>query len=158
MATQTESRPKTEKTAAALGELRVRGLDVISALAELNRRVVGAVIELSSSAALEGVRAWTELQSAAVDAARPAPRPKAEFHEAAAGEEVPASEPVDWYRRGVESSVNTTQRILKLLEKNGEILARSAEHNQTAAERTGKEIREALEVYAERMRKIYGRN
>jgi hypothetical protein len=154
MATQTESR--TQKAAATVTDLRMRGLDLVSALAELNRRVVGGLIELSSSTALEGVRAWTELQAVAVDAARPTPQPKPELHEA--GDEPPAPDPLAWYRRGIESSVSVTQRVLKLLEKNGEILARSAEHNQASAERTGKEIREALEVYTERVRKIYNRN
>jgi hypothetical protein len=158
MPTHTESQPRTQKAAVTVSDLRMRGLDLVTALAELNRRVVGGLIELSSSTALEGVRAWAELQAVAVDAARPTPQPKPELHEAGAGDQPPAPDPLGWYRRGIESSVTVTQRVLKVLEKNGEILARSAEHNQASAERTGKEIREALEVYAERVRKIYSRN
>jgi hypothetical protein len=158
MSTQMESPSRTQKATATLRDFRVRGLDAMSALAELNRRVVGGFIELSSAAALEGVRAWSELQSVAMDVARPAPPAKPELHEAAPGEEPPAPDALAWYRRGVESTVSAAQRALKLLEKNGEILARTAEHNQASAERTAKEIREALDVYAERMRKIYSRN
>jgi hypothetical protein len=152
----TEAEPKTQKPRAALRDLRSKALDAVSALVDLNQRAVGGLIELSSAAAAESVQAYTELQAAAIEAVRPAteaieePRegPGTRGWEALGG----------WYRRGVDRAVDDAQRALKLLEKNGQIIARSTERQQSSAERVGKEIREALEVYSERMREIYRRN
>jgi hypothetical protein len=150
MVTQVEPKSTTQKAAASLRDSGSRVLDAVSAFAELNQRVVGGLIELSSEAALETVRAVTELQSAAVEAVRPAPA-KEEPRE-------PGEAPEGWYRRGLDLAVDEAQRMVSFLEKNGQIMARSAERRQSSGERAGKEIKEALEVYAERMRKIYGRN
>jgi hypothetical protein len=134
---------------------RVQALDAVAALADLNQRIVGGLIELTSGAALEAVRTYAELQAATVDALRPAPTPREEPRERGEG---PAWEATGWYRRTLDTAVDDAQKLVKLLEKDGQILARSAERSQSSVERTGKEIREALEVYAERMRKIFGRN
>jgi hypothetical protein len=145
MLTQAEPQTTTQKGAAKLRDSRTRVLDAVSAFADLNQRVVGGLIELSSEAALETVRAMTELQSAAVDAFRSTP---------AAPEPVEAPGAEGWYRKGLDLAVDEAQRFVTLLEKNGQIMARSAERRQSSRERAGKEIKEALELYAERMRKI----
>jgi hypothetical protein len=145
MVTQAEPQTTTQKSAAMLRDSRTRVLDAVSAFADLNQRVVGGLIELSSEAALETVRTLTELQSATVEAFRAVPV-------APETGEAPGSE--GWYRKGLDVAVDETQRFVKLLEKNGQILTRSAERRQSSRERVGKEIKEALEVYAEKMRKV----
>jgi hypothetical protein len=151
MLTKVEPHTTTQKSTATLRETGSKALDAVSAFTDLNQKVVGGLIELSSEAALETVRALAELQSAVVEAVRPAPAAKDE-----------PREPVDrsgwdtfgWYRRGLDFAVDETQRLVKLLEKNGQIMARSGERRQSSGERASKEIRDALEVYAERMRKV----
>ena len=114
--------------AATVRDTRSRVLDAVSAFADLNQRVLGGMIELSSEAALETVRAFTELQAAVVEAVRPTPEAKVE--EPAPGE-TPGTEV--WYRRGLDRAVDDAQRFVKLLEKNGQIMARSVERRQSAA-------------------------
>jgi hypothetical protein len=150
----TEVQPKTQKSRTTMREVRSKALDVVSALADLNQRAVGGLIELSSAAALENVRAFAELQTAAVEAARQAPEAK----EAPGEPGAPGADATRWYGNGVQVAVDGAQRLLKLLEKNGQIIARSAERQQSAAERVGKDIREALEVYSERMRATFRGN
>jgi hypothetical protein len=155
----TEAEPKTKKPRAALRDLRSKALDAVSALVDLNQRAVGGLIELSSAAAAESVQAYTELQAAAIEAVRPATEATEAIEEPREGPGTRGWEALGgWYRRGVDRAVDDAQRALKLLEKNGQIIARSTERQQSSAERVGKEIREALEVYSERMREIYRRN
>jgi hypothetical protein len=143
----TEVPLKNQKPQEMSSNVRSRALDALSALADLNQRTVTGLIEFSSAAALESLRAYTELQTAAVEAARNTTETKGD-----------AGEPLAWYRRGVQTAVDDTQRLLKLFEKNAQIVGQSAERQQSAAERVGKAIREAFEVYAERMRDTYRRN
>src|SRR5262245_11601317 len=53
-----------------LSQMGGKAFDAVSAIAEANQRVVGQLIELSSSAAAERLRTFGELQSAALEAAR----------------------------------------------------------------------------------------
>ena len=64
-------------------------LEAVAAFTQANERVVGQLIELSSSAARESLRTIGELQAAAVDTVRTIPMPGA-MSAAAAG---PASGP-----------------------------------------------------------------
>jgi hypothetical protein len=154
MTTQTQAPPVTSKVAAAAEEMQWKTLDAIAALAEMNQRVAGGLISMSSAAAVETIRAFTELQSAAVDSLRATREPKAEPMN---GGEAGQREPLGWYRRGFDSVMEDTQRWVKLLETDAQIITRSMERRQASAERTGKEIREALSSCASRMREIYGR-
>src|SRR5712671_7220774 len=52
-------------------------LEAVAAFTQANERVVGQLVELSSTAAGEGLRAMGELQTAAMDAARAIPMPRA---------------------------------------------------------------------------------
>ena len=49
-------------------------------------------------------------------------------------------------------------RVFRMLEANGQVVTRSAERLQASAERTSKEIQEALTSYIGRMKDIYARN
>ena len=157
MVTQT-ARPQNDvmipKLPESFGEFQAKTLQAVAAFADLNQRIFGELIELSSSAARENLRAFAEIQSAAVDAARTVPEPTAAPRDVA--DEI-ARDPMLWYRQGVETAIEGTQKAVKLLETNAQIVSRSAERHQASAERTGKEIREAFTSYTGRLREIYGR-
>src|SRR5687768_1535740 len=73
MSTQSQAQPQTPQfTTLPFGEMGARALEAVSAFAEANQRVLGQLIELSSTAAAERLRTVGELQSAAVEAARAA--------------------------------------------------------------------------------------
>jgi hypothetical protein len=135
-------------------KMQANALDAVSAFAEINQRVFGEIIDLSSTAAKEGLRTYAELQSAVLEAARSTAVP---IEQGELLEEL-RQDPFAWYRRGLMSVVDGTQRMVKLFEGNSQIVTRSAERFQASAERTGKEIQEAVTTYVNRMREIYDRN
>ncbi len=135
-----------------LSEIGARALDAVSALAEVNQRVFGQLIELSSSAASDRLRTMGELGTAAVEAARTtlAPASPREMFEEF------RQDPLAWYRKSFLSAMDNTQRVFKLMETNAQIVSRNAERFQAAATQTGKEIEQAVSACASRLREIYG--
>jgi hypothetical protein len=136
----------------ALGELGAKTLDAVSAIAGANQRVLGQLIELSSIAATDRLRTLGELQSAAVDAARGSLL-SADGRDALG--DLP-QDPVGWYNKSVLSAVDGAQRMLKLFESNAQIVTRSAQRFQGSAERTSKEIQDAVTACATRLQEIAG--
>jgi hypothetical protein len=156
MAAKTASETQTQNATELFSHMQAKALDAFAALAETNQRVLQGCVDLSVSAAKEGMRAYAELQSAAVDAARATAQP-------ADGTPLPTPEelradPFTWYQKGLLTTVDGTQRAFRLMEANAQVVTRSAERLQASAERTGKEIQEALTSCLGRMKDIYARN
>ena len=129
-------------------------LEAVTAFTQANERVVGQLIELSSNAARESLRAIGELQAAAVDTVRAVPMPSV----------VPTDtvdelrrDPFAWYQKGFEAIAESTQRAAKLVETNMQIVARNAERLQASAAASAKEIEQAASGYASRIKDIYTR-
>ena len=144
----------TQTAAEAFGHVQTKALDAFAAFAEANQRVLQGVVDLSVATAKEGMRAYAELQSATVEAAR-AP------HAAVPGLPTPEaaqSDPFAWYQRGLLTTIDGTQKAFRFLEANAQVVTRSAERLQASAERTGKEIQEALTSYVSRIQDIYTRS
>lgn len=135
-------------------KMQATTLDAVSAFAEINQRVIGELIDLTSTAAKEGLRTYAELQSAALEAARTSPM----VTEQGETFEELREDPFAWYRRGLTTMVDGTQRLVRLFEGNSQIVSRSAERFQASAERTGKEIQDAITTYVNRLKEIYSRN
>jgi hypothetical protein len=151
-AAETQTPPPTE----LFSQMQAKSLEALAAFAETNQRVLQGFVDLSVSAAKEGMRAYAELQSAAVEAARAVAQP-------ADGPGVPTLEelrtdPFTWYQKGLLTTVDGTQWAFRLMEANAQVVTRSAERLQASAERTGKEIQEALTSYVGRVKDIYARN
>jgi predicted phage gp36 major capsid-like protein len=154
MATKSETR-ETQTGAEMFSEMQGKALEAFATLAQTNQRVMQGFVDLSVAAAKEGMRAYADLSAAAVDAARGA-QPNA-------GPSLPTieemqSDPFSWYQRGLLTAVDGTQKWFRFLEANAQVVTRSAERLQASAERTGKEIQEALTSYMSRMKEIYARN
>jgi hypothetical protein len=156
MAPKTASETPTQTPTEMFTGMQTKALDAFAALAETNQRVLQGFVDLSVSAAREGMRAYAELQSAAVDAARATAQP-ADAAGMPTVEEL-RSDPFAWYQKGLLTTVDGTQRAFRLMEANAQVVTRSAERLQATAERTGKEIQEALTSYVGRMKDIYARN
>ena len=127
-----------------------RAIDALSAWAQANERVIGQFVELSAGAAREALRTYGELQSATIESVRGARNPLTP-EDATEG-------PADWYSRGLVSTVEGTERLAKLMETQAQIVARGSQRFQQAAERATKDIRDAVETYAGRMKEIYTEN
>ena len=144
---------KTQPQASVLPnyELGAKALDAVSTIAETQQRVIGQLIELSSLAAADRLRSLGELQSAAAETVRgiftPA-SPREAFEEL-------RQDPVAWYRKSLLATMDGTQRIVKLFETNAQMISRDTERFQGAAERTAKEIQDAVGTCASRLRELY---
>ena len=136
--------------------MQTKALEAFAAFAETNQRVLQGFVDLSVSTAKEGMRAYAELQSAAVESARSA-QPPAPAPSFPTPEELRA-DPFTWYQKGLLTTVDGTQKAFRLVEANAQVVTRSAERLQASTERTGKEIQDALTSCISRMKEIYARN
>ncbi|HEV8675126.1 MAG TPA: hypothetical protein VGX21_13845 [Methylomirabilota bacterium] len=147
--------PQAPTGSELFSEMQSKALEAYSAFAQTNQRVLQGFVDLSVATAKESMRAYAELQSAAVEAARgaqpaaTAPYPTVEELQ---------SDPFSWYQKGLLTAVDGTQKWFRFLEANAQAVTRSAERLQASTERTGKEIQEALTSYMSRMKEIYSRN
>lgn len=146
-----KSQPKTPVSSLPFKEIGAKTLEAVSALAEANQRVVGQLLELGSAAVSEQLRMLGELQSAAMEAARPALAPQSPRE---AVEDF-LQDPVTWYRKSFLSAMDGTQRVLKLFETDAQIVAKSAERFQGSTERSSKEIQDAVSGCASRLGELY---
>ena len=145
--------PESYRTNDAFEGMQGKVLEAVAAFTQANERVVGQLVELSSNAAREGLRAMGELQTAAMDAARAIPMPSAPTETL----EDLRRDPFAWYRKGFQAVAESTQRAAKLIETNAQIVARNAERLQASTAASAKEIEQAASGYASRMKDIYTR-
>lgn len=155
--TKSQTETQAQTASEVFTQVQAKALDAFAAFAEVNQRVLQGFVDLSVSTAKEGMRAYAELQSAAVETAR-ATQPAGATPPSLPTAEELRSDPFAWYQKGLLNTVDGTQRVFKMLEANGQVVTRSAERLQASAERTSKEIQEALTSYVSRMKDIYVRN
>ena len=138
-------------------QIQTKALDTLAALAEANQKVLQGFVDLSVSAAKESMRAYAELQSAAVETARASQPAGAGAPTFPTAEEL-RSDPFTWYQKGLLGVLEGTQKTYRLLEANSQVVTRSAERLQASADQTGQEIQEALNTSVSRLKEIYGRS
>jgi flagellar motor component MotA len=127
-------------------------MEAMSAFAQANERVIGELIDLSSTAAREGLRAIGELQAAAMETARGFQMPGMPQPETL---EDLRRDPFAWYRKGVQALADSAQRAAKLAETNVQIVTRNMERMQASADHAAREIEQATSGYVSRMKDIY---
>src|SRR5262249_62266970 len=106
-----------------LSEIGAKTLDAVSAITEAGQRVGGQIIELWATTAADRLRTLGEMQAAALEAARGALTPVSPRESLSELRQDPAA----WYRKGVASMLEGTQRALKLIETHTPIITRNAE-------------------------------
>ena len=149
---------QTQTGPEVFAEMQGKAMEAFAAFAQTNQRVLQGFVDLSVATTKEGMRAYAELQSAAVEAARGAqPAAPALYPSFTTIEEL-QSDPFSWYQKGLLTAVDGTQKWFRFLDANAQAVTRSAERLQASTERTGKEIQEALTSYMTRMKEIYARN
>ena len=126
-------------------------MEAVSAFAQVNQRVVSELIDLSSTAAREGLRAIGELQVAAMETARGIQMPGVPEPETIEGLR---RDPLMWYRKGFEALADSAQRAAKLAETNVQIVTRNMERMQASADHAAREIEQAASGYVSRMKDI----
>lgn len=149
-----QTNPQAQISPEFFADMQSKALEAFSVFADMNHRVLQELVGLSASTAKEGMRAYAELQSATVDAARTTQAPMSQPE---AIEELRRN-PFSWYQKSLLTFVEGTQKAFRLLEANGQVVTRSAERLQASADRTAQEIQENLTSSVGRMKEIYGRN
>ena len=150
MATQTQAPALKD----AFGEMQVKALDAMALYGQTNQRVLGELINLSSAAMKESLRVLGELESAAIEVVRTAPAAPT----APISVETLAKDPLVGYRQGLLAAGEAPQRLFKLFDSQRQIVGQGAQRFQATAEKTGKEIQEAITSYWSRLGEIYGRS
>ena len=155
MTTKPQPEPQATALPELLADIHTKTLDAVAVLAQANQRVMQELVELSTAAAKEGIRAYAELQSAAIEAARETQAGVASQRDRM---EEFTQDPFTWYQKSLLTAVDGTQKAFRLFETNAQIVTRSAERLQASAQRTGKEVQEACAAYMTRMKDLSARN
>jgi len=152
MATQTVAQAQAQAIKAPLADMGQKAMEATSAYAKANQRILTELVNLSSAAMQEAVRVYGELGTAALDAVRTAPG----FPFPTPSAEELTKDPTAGFRQTALAAGDGPQRLLKLFDDQVQILGHGAQRFQASAERTGKEIREAVTTYFNRIGEIYG--
>jgi hypothetical protein len=133
-------------------EMQGKAVETFSILADMNHRVLQGLVGLSASTAKEGLRTYSELQTATLEAARTSePTFGPESIEAL------RQNPFAWYQKSLLALVEGTQKAFHVVEANSQVVTRTAERIQASAEQTGQEIQETLTTSVDRLKEIYAR-
>ena len=127
-------------------------VEMFTLCADMNQKVLRELVDLSASAAKEGVRLYAELQSSAVEAVKDgqayALRRQTDLQD-------PPTDPLAFCQRGMLDSTEGAQRAFKLFEDNAQAVTRSAERLQVSAEQAGKEIQATFAHLSDRVKSLY---
>ena len=128
-------------------------VEMFTLCADVNQKVFRELVDLSATAAKEGVRLYAELQSSAVEAVKDsqayALRRQTDLQDG------PAADPLAFCQRGMQESTEGAQRAFKLFEGNAQAVTRSAERLQVSAEHAGKEIQATFAHLSDRVKSLY---
>ena len=127
-------------------------VEMFTLYADMNQKVLRELVDLSASAAKEGVRLYAELQSSAVEAVKDgqayALRRQTDLQDS-------PTDPLAFCQRGMLDSTEGAQRAFKLFEDNAQAVTRSAERLQVSADQAGKEIQATLAHLSDRVKSLY---
>jgi hypothetical protein len=137
-----------------LADISAKALDATATLAGAQQRILGHAMQAGSSAAADQMRAWIDLQSAAIDATRSALQ---DGHVGALLGHL-CQDSHGWHSRVVTSSLDGVERALKFLRASGQVMASSVERAQASAERVNAEMLDAAIACAGRLRQLYALN
>jgi hypothetical protein len=127
-------------------------VEMFTLCADANQKLLRELVDLSATAAKEGVRLYAELQSSAVEAVKDgqayAFRRQTDLQDA-------PMDPLAACQRGLLESAEGAQQAFKLFEGNAQAVTRSAERLQVSAEHAGKEIQTTFAQLSDRVKSLY---
>jgi len=133
-------------------EMTGAAVEMFTLCADVNQKVLRELVDLSATAAKEGVRLYAELQSSAVEAVKDsqayALRRQTDLQD-------PRTDPLAFCQRGMLDSTEGAQRAFELFEDNAQAVTRSAERLQVSAEQAGKEIQVTFAHLSDRVKSLY---
>lgn len=138
-------------TPSEITQITGKTVETFAIAAETNQRVMQELADLLAATAKEGARLYGELQSTLVQAAR---EQQAALMDSQALLQDWPKDPFAWYQKALAGTVEGSQRAFRLFEANAQAVTRTAERLQSSADRSGKEIQEAIAAYASRVKEL----
>ena len=136
----------------AVAQLTAKSVEVYSLWADASHKVLRELVDLSASSAKEGVRLYSEIQAALVEATKEGQafllRRQSEI-------ETGTRDPLGSYQKHLLESVEGAQKAFRLLEGNAQAMTRSAERLQVTAEQTAREIQTAFAQLTGKVKSLY---
>lgn len=132
-----------------------KALETMTLWADANQRMLRDFVEFSSGTAKEGVRLYTELQRAAIEAVRDSQATALRWQDSW---KESSSDPAAWYQKLLAEGVNNAQKTFRFVEENAQAFTRAAERLQATAEQTGKGVQEAFTEAVTKTKEIYSRS
>ena len=133
-------------------QMTSNAVEAFSLCAEANQKILRELVDLSASAAKEGVRLYAELQSSAVETVKDG---QSLFLRRQAELQAAPKDPLSFYQKSALESVEGAQKAFKLLEGNAQAITRCTERLQVTAEQAGKEIQATFAQLAGKMKSTY---
>ena len=135
-----------------LAQITAKSVEACSIWADANQKVLRELVDLSASAAKEGVRLYAEMQSSAVEAIKDSQAFL--LHRLGDMRDAP-KDPLTCYQTNVLESVEGAQKSFKRFEGNAQAMTRSAERLQVTAEQAAKEIQATFTQLAGKVKSLY---
>lgn len=137
------------------GQLASLGTETLAVWADVTQHALRDVLELSARTTQESARQLTEWQQMNVDALREMQAAAFRWHtiwpEA-------FRDPIRWYQRSLEESVDATQRTFELARRNAEATMQACQRLESAAETTTRTLGETFREAASKMQDVYARS
>jgi hypothetical protein len=142
----------TMKAQELFNQFAGKTIETMAIWAETNQRLIGDLVELSTGAAKEGVKLYSDLSRSAIDAIRESQtstlRWQASWKDA-------ATDPAAWYQKSVNEGVQYAQEAFRRAEENVQALTQTAERLQATAEQAGKSLQESLAGAVSKLKTVY---
>ncbi len=128
-------------------------VEAFALCAEANEKILREMVDLSATAAKEGVRLYAELQASAVEAVKDTQGYLLRRQSELGG--LPKEDPLAFFQKTMLESVEGAQKAFKLLEGNAQAMTRSAERLQVSSEQAAKEIQATFVQLAGKVKTVY---
>jgi hypothetical protein len=142
----------TMKAQELFNQFAGKTIETMAIWAETNQRLMRDLVELSTGAAKEGVKLYSDLSRSAIDAIRESQtstlRWQASWKDA-------ATDPAAWYQKSVNEGVQYAQEAFHRAEENVQALTQTAERMQATAEQAGKGLQESLAGAVSKLKTVY---
>jgi hypothetical protein len=153
--TQQRARESANDATRVAGQLASLSTETLAVWADVGQRAMRDVMELSAHATQEGARQLTEWQQMNADALRELQT--AAFRWPALWPEA-FRDPIRWYQRSLEESIDVTQRAFELARRNAETTMHTCQRLERAASDTTRTLGETFRDASTRMQDVYARS
>lgn len=152
---QQRARESASDATRVAGQLASLGTETLAVWADVTHHALRDVLELSARTTQEGARQLTDWQQMNADALREMQAAAFRWH--AIWPEA-FRDPIRWYQRSLEESVDSTQRAFELARRNAEAAMQTCQRLESAAETTTRTLGETFREAATKMQDVYARS